>query len=377
MTQPHQFKNSIWIRLLMILFFIIIVGICYTVFNFNWTKTNQTSTRTSTLHDNQSNSELIPYTGKVEHIFFHPVIAYPNRAFIGDYQEQAMNDWFVTVKEFNKVIQSIYEKQFILINIQEQFEQRKVNGKLQIVQKPLMLPRNKKPLVISIDDTNYYPYMIKYGIVEKLILDPFGNIAALSTNNGEGTISYDNDIVPLLDAFVSKHPDFSHQGAKATLALTGFEGILGYRTNHNNPGHIIEEEAVKPVIKRLKETGWNFASHSYGHPNHLNLSLEQIERDSTKWHAEVGSLIGDTPIYIYPYGLAYAYRDPRLQSLQKMGYQVFCSVGSYSYEEPHSDAMLIDRRCVDGKTLRNKRNDFLDLYDAQYILDLQARPAIK
>ena len=38
------------------------------------------------------------------------------------------------------------------------------------------------------------------------------------------------DLVPLLDEFIEEHPDFSYRGAKAVLAFTGYNGILGYRT---------------------------------------------------------------------------------------------------------------------------------------------------
>ena len=43
-------------------------------------------------------------------------------------------------------------------------------------------------------------------------------------------------MVPLIDAFVKKHPDFSYRGAKGTLALTGYNGVLGYRTSKSQYG---------------------------------------------------------------------------------------------------------------------------------------------
>ena len=38
-------------------------------------------------------------------------------------------------------------------------------------------------------------------------------------------------MVPLIDSFVKEHPDFSYKGAKGIIALTGYNGILGYRTD--------------------------------------------------------------------------------------------------------------------------------------------------
>ena len=43
-------------------------------------------------------------------------------------------------------------------------------------------------------------------------------------------ISQDLDAVTILDKFVREHPDFSPYGAKGCLSLTGYCGILGYRT---------------------------------------------------------------------------------------------------------------------------------------------------
>lgn len=37
--------------------------------------------------------------------------------------------------------------------------------------------------------------------------------------------------MPILNKFVKEHPDFSLNGEKGVVALTGYEGVLGYRTN--------------------------------------------------------------------------------------------------------------------------------------------------
>ena len=48
----------------------------------------------------------------------------------------------------------------------------------------------------------------------------------------DGSISVgDYDMVPLIDRFVEEHPDFSYHGHKGIIALTGYNGILGYRTD--------------------------------------------------------------------------------------------------------------------------------------------------
>jgi hypothetical protein len=60
---------------------------------------------------------LVLFKGQIEHIFFHPLIAFPELAFDGDSMAQGYNDWFVTVKEFNKILDSLYRNQYVLIDI--------------------------------------------------------------------------------------------------------------------------------------------------------------------------------------------------------------------------------------------------------------------
>ncbi|WP_180250266.1 polysaccharide deacetylase family protein, partial [Bacillus toyonensis] len=88
-----------------------------------------------------------------------------------------------------------------------------------------------------------------------------------------------------------------------------------------------EKKAAVQVIKRLKETGWYFASHSYGHPNLQKIHASALKKDSDKWEKEVRSLIGPTPVYVYPYGSSLPIQDMRLQILLQKGFYIFLGVG--------------------------------------------------
>ncbi|PHC35135.1 hypothetical protein COF09_31565 [Bacillus toyonensis] len=109
--------------------------------------------------------QKVLYTGPIEHLFFHPLIAYPQRAFKKDYQQNSMDDWFVTVAELNNILRSLYDKHFILVNIQDIYEKNIKNGKTFIPKKNYIFQKEKNPIVLSIDDVNYYPYMKKYGVM--------------------------------------------------------------------------------------------------------------------------------------------------------------------------------------------------------------------
>ncbi len=327
--------------------------------------------------DNTPKVKMVPFKGKVEHIFFHPLIAYPEQAFDGDNKAEDFDDWFITVSEFNKIVESLYSKNFILVDINSLYEETEQNGRKILQRKEIMIPEGKKPLIISVDDLNYYKYMIGDGTVHKLMLDDNGDIVTYSINSKGGkVIAKDNEIIPILDEFIKVHPDFSLNGAKGTIALTGYEGILGYRTDFDSKNYEKEREEAAKVVKRLKETGWNFASHSYGHHNHNSITIEKLKKDNNKWKKEVESLIGKTQVYIFPFGEGPKYSESKFKYLQDEGFKIFCYVGQSSYENilKDMDAVVTDRRHVDGISLRHQKKGFLDLYDSDEVIDLKVRP---
>jgi len=63
-----------------------------------------------------------------------------------------------------------------------------------------------------------------------------------------------------------------------------------------------EIEAVKPVIERLKETGWTFGSHTWGHIRLDTKPLQTVTQRHRALGDEVGSLVGPTHDFVYPHG---------------------------------------------------------------------------
>ncbi len=343
----------------------------------------------------------------VEHLFFHPIITWPEYAFsdaVSETRQNGLDDWMVTIDEYKKILDSLYEKGYILVNMCDVWsEQVDENGESRMVRNTLMLPEGKKPLVFSFDDVNYYDYMLEEGFMSRLILGEDGDIWAEGYDpfTGEHVVSQDLDATTILDKFVREHPDFSLNGAKGCFSLTGYQGILGYRTQNDidiaadspeRPAfdalRQAEIDAVKPIIARLKETGWTFGSHTWGHISLATRSMEQVQRDTLRWAEEVGSLVGPTNILFYPHG---ARPDgdkdqnenygPMFEWLQSQGFRIFASVGvsSYSYIKKTISAVTCDRMHPDGTTLRggNTGKDverYMPFYDCREIIDLDVRP---
>ena len=336
----------------------------------------------------------VAYDGVVEHLFFHPVVAYPELAFDGDSKSDGIDDWMVTAGEYLKILESVYEKGYVLVDIADCWsEQTDESGQPRMVKNTLYLPEGKKPLILSYDDVNYYEYMLANGFTYKLIIGEDGKLWSWGKDpQGKEVVSRDLDAVTILDKFVEEHPDFSPFGAKGCLSLTGYEGILGYRTQTDSKSWTAEQEAnrqreieaVKPIVAELKRTGWTFGSHTWGHISLNTRTYETVTADMQKWFDEVGSLVGETPVLFYPFGGRLDGDDvkqsgPAFQWMQQQGFRIFCSVGIDSWSKCKSDisAVICDRLHPDGTTLRGSDKVlswYSQFYDARDIIDLDVRP---
>lgn len=315
-------------------------------------------------------SNIVEYDGVIEHIFFHPLIVYPERAFPASGRETGQDLYMVTVYEFKKIIDELYLNNYILVRIEDLFDVSydDTGAVTAVSRKPLFLPAGKKPLVFSVDDINYYEYMIRDGQNFKLILDYNGNLCTYSKDmEGNEVISYDNEIMTIIDSFVNAHPDFSFNFAKGVLGVTGYEGVLGWRVN-DRPEKVAnyEEEAagLRKVILKLKENGWTFASHSQGHRNTPTASFETIAEDTDRWDEIVKPFVGATPVYIYPYGAGVKQTDDKFKDFQKHGFGIFCTVQMAPLLKIQDSSAVMGRKNIDGIAFNGHGLDHMMNVDA-------------
>lgn len=316
-------------------------------------------------------AETVEYKGPVEHLFFHPLVAFPELAFDGDRISKGYDDWFVTVPEFKKMLEELYKRDYMLVSISSLYETKTVDGLPSAEAKKLRLPAGKKPLILSVDDINYYDYMRQNGNAWKLVPDSDGSVTAWArTPGGEERTDRDWELVPIVDDFVKAHPDFSWEGAKGVLALTGYEGVFGYRTNElDSPNYEKEKAEALDVIARLRDSGWLFASHSWGHVDANKVSLARLKQDTERWKKEVEPLVGPTDIFIYPYGSRVDDKDPKFAYLRSQGFDVFCSVGPAPYKIYRNGTLQMDRRHIDGVALRTQAKRLEPLFGDADLLD--------
>ncbi len=320
---------------------------------------------------------LVKYEGPVYHVFFHSLIVYPELCFTGDSMERGYNYWMTTVYEFKLMLEEMHSRGYTLIDLRDMFS---TNDSGKVVKNDIMLPEGKKPLIISVDDVSYYKYMDKDGFADKLVFDEEGNVATLvKTPEGKEIVTRDGDVVPILDDFVKANPDFSYNGAKGVLALTGYEGILGYNTLHDNPDWEKEQTLVQPIVDKLKATGWAFANHSFTHRrtySERTITLDYLKYDMERWLKEVGSILGPTNLYISPFGATFKKDDPRHRYIVSKGFNVYCGVGARAFYEFYGDNVFMERINLDGYKMFHSPQVLKELFDVEKVYD-PVRPPMK
>jgi hypothetical protein len=317
------------------------------------------------------------YDGPVYHIFFHSLIVYPELCFTGDYMSEGYNKWMTTVSEFKAILDQLYDRGYVLIDIMDMFQQ---DGSGKVIRKEIYLPEGTKPLLLSVDNVSYEDYRSEDGFATRLVLDENQEVATLvRTPEGEEIVTRDGDVMPILDDFVKYHPDFSWNNAKGVLGLNGYQGILGYRTNSSSPNWEQEKTDAQPVVDALLSNGWRVANHSWSHSrsfSDMSITLDDLIQDTERWEDEVGSITGPTPIYITPFGIEFRPDDPRMRYLVSRGYYIVCSVGSRAYYHIFDGFVLMERINIDGYKMNYARNALAPLIDVDKVYD-PARPPLK
>lgn len=349
---------------------------------------------------------LVPANmNEITHVFFHTLVMDTAKAFDGDSNSSNYNSVMTTKDEFLKILESMYNRGYVLVRIHDiAYEAPDENGVMRFVKGNIMLPEGKKPFVMSQDDVCYYEYMDGDGFAKRIIIGEDGKPTCemVMDDNSVSVGSY--DLVPILEDFIQEHPDFSYKGARAIIAFTGYEGILGYRTassyQDKSPTYEADREQAAKVAQCLRDNGWELASHSWGHlklgvaenpedPEHpFAIENERFIADTDKWEAEVESLIGPTDILLYPFGNdiagwhPYSNDNPRFAYLESKGFRYFCNVDASTpyWMQMGTNFFRMARRNLDGYRLYEDliqtdpaKKRLTDLFDAAEVFDA-ARP---
>jgi hypothetical protein len=288
--------------------------------------------------------------GPVEELFVHPLVINPRLAFTADPLGVGFQQNFVTALEFRRILDQLWRKGWTLVDVH-----RAAQGTVRV-------PEGRRPLVLSEDDVNYYEYFNGRGLADRLVLHA-GRVEA-ELPGGRLT---DEDVVPLVDAEVARHPEFSADGAKGMLALTGYEGLFG----EHRPHQPAARERLKALAHWLTGHGWTIASHTWGHIDLSNSSPSAVAWDTAQWQALAEPLLGRTDILVYPFGA----RPPpdEVQQLVKAGFPIQLDIDVIARRVHLDGAIVMSRRHVDGFAFDAPQQQ-APFYDVAIVRD-RARPS--
>ena len=339
----------------------------------------------------QQKSLLVAHNdpGAIPNLSFHVLIADPSRAFSNREFGGQYNRNFVTIDEFEQILNQLYTNGYVLVDMDSFIAETVTGETITYSSKPLYLPDGKKPFMLTETMVNYFNYMIDgngdgvadkdgAGFASKLVLRN-GEIKAEMVNSVGETVVGDYDLVPVLESFIEAHPDFAYQGARALLAVTGHEGVFGYRTNKSiidtkgQAYYDSEVAAAKEVAAALREAGYEFASYTYANEKYGDLDATTIRKDITNWTAEVLPILGscDTLVFAKTSDISANgdYSNSKFNVLYDAGFRYFISHSSKAACKVAGNYVRQLRVMVTGTQMAYAPTTYAAYFDSQAVLN--------
>ena len=306
---------------------------------------------------------------EIEHLTFNTLMAFPEKALSDSNNLSSIYDESkITVNEFKNILEELYKNNFVLVDIYDIIDI--TNNTI----KQSNLPKDKKPLILSFDNVSYKSNYQNLGEIDKLIIDRNNNLASYTTKKSiQDRVQYDNEFELILENFIKKHNDFSFNNARGIIFLTGENGVLGYNTNHKNASSKYEQKRVSEVIKKLKSLGWRFGSNNYSYKSISTKNDLEFAKELSLWNQEIKSLIGDTNIFAFPYGEYSENNVSKLELLLTNGFKIFFTNSFENTITQSKDIFFMNRKEVNGNTLRNNSQQFENLFDCKKVYDNEFR----
>jgi len=339
---------------------------------------------------------------EVVNLSFQMLIADPARAFQYGGWSTSINKNFITTGEFSNILQDLYNNGYILVDFDDFITtETTANGSTVYKAKSLYLPAGKKPLMLTQTNVNYNYYLIDSnndykpdanggGFASKLLWDGENFTCEMVDATGN-TVTGDFDLIPILEKFIAANPDFSYHGARATIALTGHNGLLGYRTHpaySDNETNVSSAETIfgadkyqqdvqdaAVAIQALRDAGYTVSCYTYSNTGYGSASVSSIQSNLKYWTDSVTPILGETNVLTYAQGSDIAakgtYSGDKFNTLQDYGFRYylgFCTDGQ-PWAVVGDNYVRMGRIMVTGSNLAYHSDWFADLFDAASVLD--------
>ena len=344
----------------------------------------------NTYNDAKSKLKPIDAPSTIPNLSFHCLIADPARAFSDKDYGKSYNQNYVTIDEFSKILDQLYANGYVLVDF-DSFIVENVgeDGKVTYSTQPIYLPEGKKPVMITETLVNYETFSIDSdgdmeadkggdGFASKLLVKD-GKIVNEYVD-AEGNVHYGAyDLVPILEDFIAAHPDFCYQGARATLAVSGEDGVFGYRIMHSVKEKKGEDyynqqvEGAKAIAQALRDRGYTLACYTYANVGYGTISATKIQVDLDNWNKEVEAVLGDIPVLVYAKASDISadgnYEGGKYNVLKKEGFRYFISSANVPYAEITVNYVRQSRIMVTGQQMTTKADMFSSYFNAKEVLN--------
>lgn len=333
--------------------------------------------------------------GKVPNLSFNLLIQDAKKAFANREYGDSFEWSFITTGEFSGILEQLYANGYVLVMMDDIVNATEnADGSYTYAAKELYLPEGKTPLMITQTQVNYFTYMTDgngdglpdadgSGFASRLIVDENGELTCEMVDNTNQTVTGAYDLVPILNSFIDAHPDFSYQGAKAILAVCGYDGVFGYRTDPETADKISEEyyqeqiTGAKKIIQALQADGYQIACYTYNNKPYGDMSAARIQSDLDSWKAEVTPLLGECDILVYAKSSDIAdsdetYSGDKYEVLKNFGFRYYYSICD-NYQQPWmeitAEYVRQGRIMVTGNNLAKNPGMFEGLFKVENLLD--------
>lgn len=280
------------------------------------------------------------YTEKIDVLCFEPIISFPEMLSKSSAIATEIDENQITINEFEKILYSLYEKNYILISPS---------------QSPILIPAHKKPLILLLEHTNYD---IKNGSADKIILSEDNEIITYTSKRSiNDRIHHNNDFVTMLNSFIDLKPDFALDNAHGTICIDGSKGIFGYKTYKSNANSKQQIKKCYRLIDALKDNGWNIASRGYKYG--INDGDVNFASGLSHWREIVEPITGKTQIYYGDFSKSNDYKNSLLSSY---GYDIIL-------DSNNANGSPYNIYNVSGKTLRENSTELSKFFDPERVYD--------
>ena len=326
----------------------------------------------------------------IANLSFQILVADPSRAYTDEELGEKYKSNFVTVKEFQAILQQLYNNGYVLVDFDSFVTKTSGDdGSVTFGTAPIYLPAGKKPIMLSQTMVNYMSYMTHEDTADKDSQYGDGFASKLVVQNGEITCEYYDatgnllygsyDFVPLLNDFLEEHPDFSYKGARAIIAVTGEEGVFGYRTmpsvlqSKGQEFYDAQVAGAKEVAAALRSQGYTIASYSYGNENYKEFSATDIKTDMDLWTKEVTPVLGEVDTIIFAQGTDIStgtnYQGNKFNVLFDKGFRYFIGASDVPWGEVNNTYVRQTRLMVTGRNMTSANATYTSYFDAKSLLD--------